>query len=587
MKKILLSLFMLLVATSLWSAKAWREPITVTQTDGTTLQAYVHGDEHFNWYATADGVILYREQHTFYIAAIHQDGSISSTGQLAHEVADRRENERRLIAAQDKELFFRQAAQTLQTRAHRHNSIKEDKKLFPHEGSPKAIVILANYQDLAFTLPNPRKSFNQFLNEKEQKDLGHGENKNASSVAQYFKDMSGGKFTPRFDVYGPITLPRPYAYYGGTNGNANDEKFSDLIIDACKLMDDSLNFADYDSNGDGYADLVYVIYAGYGQNMGAAPNTMWPKAGTIREFTTNDNIKVYRSGISNELIGNENSPKDKKISGIGLFCHEFSHCLGLPDFYPTLESARGDNQGMEAWSLMDDGEYVHNGYVPTAYTAWEREAMGWLEIETLKDAQQVKLENIDKGGKAYRIMNDAQTSGNEYYIVQNIQKEKWNKALGGHGLLMYHVNYDPTSFSLSSNSANNIKGKPRMTVVPADGLLMSSYTDDRKKYNAHLAGDPFPGTSGITEITNESTFPNYKPWVGETLDKPIYNITETDSIVYFDFLQKFATDGIVPIRVLKEEDKRIFSIDGRYMGTDASTLPKGIYIRNRHKFVVR
>ena len=580
MKRLLFTALALILSVCTWAAKAWRMPLIVTQPDGTTLQVYQHGDEHFNWYSTQDGAILVREQDTFYIAAIDKFGRITKSKQLAHEENRRQVAEKVLVAAQDKKLFFEQAHTLLQTRAMRREPVKSDNTYFPHTGSPKAIVILAAYQDTTFTLPNPRKSFQQFLNgEGHPQDYGHGENWNASSVQQYFKDMSFGKFTPQFDVYGPVTLPHELAYYGGTDPNGGGEKFTELITDACKLMDDSLDFSAYDANNDGYVDLVYVVYAGYGQNMGAKNETMWPKAGTITPYLTADGKKVYRSGISNELIGNEKDSKPKMISGIGLFCHEFSHCMGLPDFYPTLASARGDNQGMEAWSLMDGGEYTANGWCPTAYTAWEREAMGWMNIEELQDAQQVTLKNIDEGGKAYRIYADKEKSTKEYYIIQNIQNKRWNSKLGGHGMMLYHVNYDAQAFSLERNSVNNVKGNPRMTVIPADSLLFSSYNGDRNKYKEQLKGDLFPGTDNVTELTNNTTLPNYQPWTGVPLDKPIYNITEKEGIVYFDFLKKFSTQGIVP--TFSQEatsDKRIFSIDGKYMGTDKSILPQGIYI---------
>ena len=591
MKKSLLLLMILFYAAVSWAAKAWTEPLTVKQIDGTTLTTYVHGDEHFNWYSTTDGVILYREDYTFYIANIHEDGTISSTGQLAHEKADRNFVELNLIALQNKELFFAKAEESQMVAFTRSGEpIASNSTLFPHTGTPKAIVILANYADTTFTLPNPRKSFVQFLNGfGSPTDFGNGEGRNYSSVQQYFKDMSFGKFVPQFDVYGPVTLPQPLAYYGGTDNEGHDEKFSELISDACRLMDDSLNFADYDSNGDGLVDLVYVVYAGYGQNMGAPVNTMWPKAGTITSaYQTADNVKVYRSGISNELIGNLKSPISKRISGVGLFCHEFSHCLGLPDFYPTIKSARVDNQGMEAWSMMDDGEYTAMGYCPTAYTAWERETMGWLEIETLQTPQQIKLENIDYGGKAYRILNDADTSGKEYYIVQNIQQKKWNQKLNGHGMLVYHISYDSQAYNLSYNTVNNVLGKPKMTVIPADNKLLSSWTiSDRTVYNANFPGDPFPGVNGVTTLNDSLNLVNYAPWTGGELAKPIYNINELGDVVYFDFLNRIATTGIEkPIQATETiTDRRIFSLDGQFLGTDLTSLPKGIYIQNKKKIV--
>lgn len=592
MKKLLLTLISLLLVSLSWAAKAWKMPLTVTQPDGSVLQAYQHGDEHFNWYTDKDGVILIRKADTFYIAHIDRYGKISSSNLLAHEKSQRQDAEKRAVAAQNRNLFFERAQQQIETRAMRREPVQVNSTFFPHTGTHKAIVILAQYKDTPFTLTNPRQSFQQFLNGKGRPtDYGHGEGKNAWSVQQYFKDMSFGQFTPQFDVYGPVTLPHDLAYYGGTNSNGGDEKFSELITDACQLMDDSLDFANYDANNDGYADLVYVIYSGYGQNMGAPNNTMWPKAGWIKSTPSFDGKKIYRAGISNELRGNPTYPKDKMISGIGLFCHEFSHCMGLPDFYPTVERAQGDNQGMEAWSLMDDGEYTYNGWWPTAYTAWEREAMGWMTIDDLTTAQQIELQTIDNEGKAYRIYNDNDPSKKDYYIVQNIQPKRWNAGLKSHGLLVYHVNYKASEFILSSNSVNNDKGKPRMTVIPADGLLYSSYNcrgdkDKYKKYKEELKGDLFPGTKNVTELTDATNLPNYKPWTGGTLDKPIYNISERDGKIYFDFLRKDFTNGIEQTTYKdRPVDERIYTLDGRYVGTDDRVLEKGIYIRNHKKFV--
>lgn len=61
-----------------------------------------------------------------------------------------------------------------------------------------------------------------------------------------------------------------------------------------------------------------------------------------------------------------------KVEGIGTFCHEFSHCLGLPDFYDTNYNG---HFGMASWSLMDSGSYNDDGYTPIGYSAYEKEFM--------------------------------------------------------------------------------------------------------------------------------------------------------------------------------------------------------------------
>ena len=362
----------------------------------------------------------------------------------------------------------------------------------------------------------------------------------------------------------------------------------DLFIpEVCELAEEQgLKFSEYDSNDDGYVDLVYVIYAGYSECFTGTPTTcIWPKSGIISAFEM-DGKYIYRYGVNSELNafpGAWDNPPYERINGIGLFCHEFSHCLGMPDFYPTSTTAQNAfNPGMERWSLMDDGEYVDNGYTPTEYTAWEREAMGWFEIDTLNTSGFYTMTNInEEGGKAYRIINSEDSS--ECFILQNIQLTGWNSKLDGHGMLVMHVDFSPSIFR--NNTVNNTIGHSRMTFIPADEEYISAFQIDaetitRQMYCDNHAGDPFPGTKDVTAI-NE--FPAYSGIMKER----VYDITEHQGRVSFYFDD--GTTGIKQtITSQKENGKHeIFTLDGRSMGFNIATLPKGIYIVNGQKTVIR
>ena len=304
---------------------------------------------------------------------------------------------------------------------------------------------------------------------------------------------------------------------------------------------------------------------------------------------------MSRYGVNAELNGFPgcySSAPWQRINGIGTLCHEFSHCLGLPDFYPTLSSSKGDNQGMEFWSIMDSGNYQANGCAPTAYTAWEREAMGWIEIPTLTTDTLLEIKPIDYDGMAYRIPNDSDATGNEYFIIENIQQKGLNYRQRGHGLLVYHVNYNSTAFSLSSNSVNNVKGKPRMTVVPADGLLFAQYNIDgvnvkNADFYNQLAGDPFPGSMNVTELNDTMQIVNFQVYNGEKLNKALSEIVENNGVITLKLIHDFDVfTGILDItKTFINDDNRIYSIDGRYVGTDLDILPKGLYIRNGRKTI--
>lgn len=240
-----------------------------------------------------------------------------------------------------KEEFFAKAQ-----RAHSKNIVRRipigtrTPAYFPHVGSPKALVILVQFPDTSatdstshFSAADPKKTFNDYLNARGKlTDYGLREGRNFGSVYQYFNDMSGGMFKPQFDVVGPYTMIRPESYYGQNSSSHRDINIRELVIDACTAADADVDFSKYDNNGDGTADLVYIIYAGYSESNGAPEDAIWPQAFSVNDGNF-DGVKIGFSGVNNELNfypGCVLSPPYKRINGIGLFCHEFSHTLGLP-----------------------------------------------------------------------------------------------------------------------------------------------------------------------------------------------------------------------------------------------------------------
>lgn len=596
MKKLLFTALLLLCAVTTWAGKAVSRPFTATQPDGTQLTFFLRGDEHFSWTATADGALLVQVDNAYYVAKTNTDGSLTATTLLAHNADKRTEAEQAAIDAQDTEAFFNHANATV-TKARKASVAAGSPAYFPHMGSPKALVLLVQFTDTTFTLPNPKASFDYYLNGTPAPDgvtWQNSETLNYGSAIDYFKEMSYGQFTPQFDIYGPFTVSKGSAYYGADNGSTTDVNYRELITDACTAADSEVDFSQYDANGDGIVDLVYIIYAGYAESVTGNATDIWPKAGWSLFSTEYDGKKIRRFGLNNELglYPEFFARVDPYINCIGLFVHEFSHTLGLPDLYSARVNGKYlDNQAMELWSVMDGGEYASNGYRPTAYNAWEREVLGWMKADTLTEATQIKdMATLEKNGKAYKIFN---TDNHEYVLLQNVQRTGWNKYIYGHGLLAMRVNYNGETVN-ATDKPNMTQGSPRVTVLPADGLLLADTATTSaglKEYRAQLAGDPYPGTSNVTQVDS------WKMMDGTSLAKPLYNITETqtaptatgvdvDRVISFDFLKDFTTGINQAIREATTDDDRIYSIDGRYMGRDTNALPKGIYIRGGKKLVI-
>ena len=590
----------MLYSLTTWAAKAESIPVQVRQADGSVITVILRGDEHINWYTTLDGALLVQgADNNYYIGKVEKSGNLIATKQLAHEALTRSQAERNLIAKQDKEKFFAYVKKI----AEESENIYDNSPLtrgpivdsgyggvpyFPHTGSPKALVILAEFQDTTFTIQDTKKVFTNYLmNEDHFTDTRYGQNQNYKGVRGYFKDCSYGQFTPFFDVVGPIKLPRKHAIYG-----AGNDRMDLLLADACATVDDLVDFAKYDANNDGIVDLVYIIYAGHSANYrNNKVSNIWPKSGTVTISDTFDGKSIRRYGVSNELNGSDKTSKNnKKINGIGLFCHEFSHTLGLPDIYAYRTPAEDqDDQGMEYWDIMDGGTGVRGGRVPASYLAWEREVMGWMNIDELKkDSSIENLKSIDNGGKAYKIVNP--NNSNEYIVLQSMQKGAWNQGWGdgtyGKGLLAYRVSYPFNKVNVF-DYPNNEKGKPRVIPIPADGKILAgknatSYLEYVNQHN----GDLYP-YNRIDYISG------FKMFDGSILAKSIINIKENDggnsnsNYVSFEFKNRIVTTGIQSLSIVERttSDNRIYTLDGRYVGTDASILPHGIYIQNNKKFV--
>ena len=602
MKKIILSLsFAFLGLTELFAAKAKPGIVTQTMADGTIVQATLHGDENFHYYTLLDGTPL----------------KMNAEGKYEISTSEELQARHKMVMQKQEKARQKQEKAYMLTRA--TGIGKSYPSYFPHTGSPKALVILVQFQDVKFKSSDPVATFTHYFNGK----IGEEEpaaNKAAyvtdedhqyyGGVKQYFSDMSNQKFTPQFDIVGPVTVSQISAYYGAnTSGDGDDANFRQMISEACQLVDHQVNFADYDSDGDGYVDLVYVIYAGYSESYsGNSEDCLWPKSGTdnfvqvdasgepTKETLKLDGKYFCRYGISNELNETPKTtlPGEYYLDGIGLFCHEFSHTMGMPDLYVTdtnSSAAKLNNQTPEYWSVMDMGEYSGNGYCPSPYSAWESYMMGWTEPTSLSaQAQQIKLEPFGTSRKSYKI--DADEESREYLLLQSIQNEGWWKSLPGYGLLVWRIDYaDKTTIQLSDNP-NNTAGKPRVMIVPADGQVINSANIGTAgitsaDYLTSLENDPFPcykeGTAEIdvnsltTVQLNHSTLTN----------RPLYNIEKDEATgnVTFDYMKDYTTgiNKIVKEDKADETPTEYFDLEGR---KTRNPLKGHLYITNKNKKVI-
>lgn len=582
MKKLYLMLSMLFafgIAANAVPAKKLQKVITLA--NGTQVSVELRGDEYLSWWEGTDGT-AYRT---------------TATDENVFEAFD--------LEAQKPAAAARRA-RTEQGRVARlarvKNSLKgADDKMrglggdhITYKGVKKGLVVLVDFKNKKFADGHDLEYYKNVINGKDFTDEEEGY---VGSVRDYFLAQSNGQFELDFDVVGPVTMSKNYGYYGNDGAYQKDEKVYEMIKEACDGIQDKVNLKDYDWDGDGEADQVFFLYAGLGQASGGSAGTIWPHESELRYWPCG--VLSYSTGkINTYACANELQPETQGSSryisaGIGTICHEFSHCLGFADMYDTTG---GGGYGMSVFDVMDQGSYNGNGFVPCNYTAFERIYAGWVEAIELIDPATVKdMKSVSDYGRPFIMYNYKNT--NEYFLLENRQNTGWDKGLyGSNGLLIVHVNYVPSRWA--NNSVNSSAEKIQCcTVVNADG--------SRENTQYSLQGDLYPYESkGVTindEFTDDSE-PAAKLYNKNTdgssvLGIPITQIKRSKGSVSFlvcggddknviDNTFKGVVDGINGVTVVKKTvDNRIYSIDGRYLGTDASALGKGIYVVGGKKIV--
>lgn len=582
MKKLYLMLSMLFafgIAANAVPAKRIQKVITLA--NGTQVSVELRGDEYLSWWEGTDGT-AYRT---------------TATDENVFEAFD--------LEAQKPAAAARRA-RTEQGRVARlarvKNSLKgADDKMrglggdhITYKGVKKGLVVLVDFKNKKFADGHDLEYYKNVINGKDFTDEAEGY---VGSVRDYFLAQSNGQFELDFDVVGPVTMSNNYGYYGYDGAYQKDEKVYEMIKEACDGIQNQVNLKDYDWDGDGEADQVFFLYAGLGQASGGSASTIWPHESELRYWPCG--VLSYSTGkINTYACANELQPETQGSSryisaGIGTICHEFSHCLGFADMYDTTG---GGGYGMSVFDVMDQGSYNGNGFVPCNYTAFERIYAGWVEPIELIDPATVKdMKSVSDYGRPFIMYNYKNT--NEYFLMENRQNTGWDKGLyGSNGLLIVHVNYVPSRWA--NNSVNSSAEKIQCcTVVNADG--------SRENTQYSLQGDLYPyEVKGVTmndEFTDESE-PAAKLYTKNSdnsyaLGIPITQIKRSKGSVSFlvcggddknviDNTFKGVVDGINGVTVVKKTvDNRIYSIDGRYLGTDASALGKGIYVVGGKKIV--
>ena len=432
---------------------------TIRLADGSEVRVQPWGDEYGHWLQAADG--------TCYVA---KDGVF--------------------VAAEKKALLAQREARQAKRGfnkaiyASTSDGLGEYGKMsmgrVPSIGEYTIPVVMVQFSNLSFRNTTTVEKMTRYFNEEGYQD----EPNTAGSVRDYFKEQSGGQFIPNFDVVGIVTLDHPYEYYGKNDSQGNDMRLYELPGDviAAAISQLGTDFSQYvvpaaDENHNSGVPLMAMLYAGRGEatEYPSGSNYLWPCEWDDVEDAIGygDYEGVHFNSF---FIGNELGSGGGSLMGCAVFCHEFGHALGLPDFY-------GNYAGDDAfgyWSIMDSGIYLEeDSRIPAAYTAYEKSYMGWLNLPEL-DYTQDEVELCYPGDCAEGSAVIVRNSSTETFILENHQPSTFFPAQYGAGVLVMRIAYKKSSWE--NNSPNPSPSQKRACVLTANGAKLDYSADKNNLY---------------------------------------------------------------------------------------------------------
>ncbi|MDE6010257.1 MAG: M6 family metalloprotease domain-containing protein [Muribaculaceae bacterium] len=463
--------------------------------DGTTVEFRLYGNEHFSYMTDAQGVSILEYDRTGRLAPAMRDGIVlhANEATITRLQAEQPEitmpGERKIARMADLEPFGENKGRTT----------------FPSIGeNVRACVILMEFPDRPFISADPQKLFNDLCNKE-----GYDEYGSMGSARDYYRAVSNGKFVPQFDVYGPVKLEHEADWYcniaaddpilEGLNSaqrqvlaQSKQPRFGYAIYEAMQALQDKVDFSVYDFDNNGEIDNVFFFYSGWGQADTGDKSSVWPHQSDYRgycpPYTLGTIFKlppIYVNGkqltcyaTSCELNSSPRIPAEDKpwVDGIGAFCHEFAHVLGLPDLYDTSGSGC---KTPGTYSIMDQGSYNMLSTCPPTFSAYEQWVCKWLEYDDAEAGEVYTLNPLTADNRSCMRLRIPLAGGagysSEYYVFESRNNDGWDASLPEQGIFIWRINF---SNSVWADNSVNSGASPRVEMIGKDSRNFAWYPED-------------------------------------------------------------------------------------------------------------
>lgn len=491
--------------------------IDVKQPDGTILSVVGKGNALLSYTETTDGfTVVLNSKGVYEYAVINANGELIPSGVQAHNSGERSATEMKVINNTAKNLRHSPDAAMLLS----ESAVPDDKTKtnqlswgFPAMGKKKLLVILIQYPDLQAKFS--KDTFESFMNQPGFAGTG--------SFKDFYLQNSFGQFEIEATVVGWYTAKNGYTTYGRNSGNGAARPLIAEAIDSAEKM--GMDFSQFDNDKNGTMDGLLVIHAGNGAEQGSQTQYIWSHRSTLgSQSRTYDGVQIKEYCVTPETRSGVN------MVGIGVFVHEFGHILGLPDLYDVSYVS----EGIGNWGVMGGGCWLNSEHTPCQFESWSKMQLGWQQPQVISTEKIYTLSASSDTNLSYKILTP---NTNEYFLLENRQKNIFDAFLPGKGLAIWHINTDKTSMYPGNNSVNADTTDQGVSLTEADGLRHL----DRGS-NQGDPGDLFPGAKMKRAFEDES-YPSAKMNDGLPSGVKVTEIFETNGVISF-YLGKRASNGV-------------------------------------------
>ena len=233
------------------------------------------------------------------------------------------------------------------------------------------------------------------------------------SLSSYYYKSSYGKLSISGEVTNYMYDNYNLSTFASNSFDEDDEPLQDLFDDFDSfLASEGINPKDYDSDNDGYVDMVFFIYCCEHSKKGNDVNDNYWAYCTSADKDANLNTPTLNNFIwaSYDFMFEAPNYKWNKKLDAHTYIHEFGHAMGLDDYYNSFDDNADDNDAAGSNIMMSANICDHDAY--------SKFSLGWINPYVVTGNTSITISPTTTSGDAIILpIGDFEDNAFAQYLI--------------------------------------------------------------------------------------------------------------------------------------------------------------------------